>query len=227
MSDAIQKVGTPEGVAFELHPAGPLPRFLALLLDVLIGIFAFFLLAFGAALIGLTGNWVLLLLFFVLQTFGMVLFELFNEGATPGKRALGLQVVMNDGRPVTVQASLIRNLLRFSDQILVLGWLVPLLSPGFRRLGDLAAGTLVVYRPDLLVRLHSWVAEEGTPLPPQRPLGADAVWAAVEFGRRWDEFGPGLRRELALEAGDVYRREVSAAPEKDLRAVALWYGGRR
>jgi uncharacterized RDD family membrane protein YckC len=229
VSDVVQKVGTPEGVAFELHPAGPVPRFLALLLDVLIGLFSFGLAVAALSAAGLTGIWLFLLLFFVIQTFGMVVFELFLQGASPGKRALGLQVVMADGRPVTAQASLIRNLLRFPDQLLGLGWFVPLLTTGFRRLGDLAAGTLVVYRPELYLRWRTDAQDLNVlPLPPHRPLVPEAVWAVAEFGHRWDEFGPGLRRELALEAGDLYRRDGGGAkPEEALRSVAAWTRGRR
>lgn len=222
-------MGTPEGVAFELHPAGPVPRFLALLLDVLLGMAVFLFVIAGLAMAGLTGVWILFLLLFVGQTLGMVFFELVFGGASPGKRALGLQVVMADGSPVTFLASLLRNLLRFPDQLLVLGWILPLIIPGFRRLGDLAAGTLVVYRPELYMRLQPWAGDTAVvPLAPQRPLGAEAAWVAQEFGRRWDEFGPGLRKELARDAGDLYLREVDPEhPEEQLRSVAAWYRGRR
>jgi len=229
-ADSWFGVGSPEGVDLSLHPAGPVPRLLALSIDLLLGLLLVGLVATGLILLQVTGAWIIYLSSFVVFTFGMVVCELALGGASPGKRVLGLQVVMSDGRPVTLPASVLRNLLRFPDSTLALGWLVPLVAPGFRRLGDLVADTVVVYRSHLALRSDGSPAEVPglVPLAPQRPLGPEAVWAAVEFGRRWDEFGPGLRRELATDAGDLYRRNPdSASPELTLRAVSAWYRGRR
>lgn len=220
MVDTVLRVGTPEGVTFQLHPAGPLPRLLAVLIDMaivgavmLIGYWVIFTMKVSA-------NWIINLVTFVLLTFGMMGCELWWGGASPGKKALHLQVVMADGRPVTFQASLLRNLLRFVDQMLLLGLFLPLATRGFRRLGDLVGGTLVVYRPAAAV---VWRGESVEPLAPQRPLDPETASAAVEFSRRWDEFGEGLRRELAAEAGDLFRREPGVRPDETLRAVGQWY----
>jgi uncharacterized RDD family membrane protein YckC len=230
MDDSMRGVGTPEGVVLWLYPAGPVPRLLALGLDFLVGLVVLFAVALVFVALKITGAWALYLSSFAVLSFGMVACEVWWDGATPGKRALGLQVMMADGRPVTLQGSLLRNLLRFPDQFLGLGWFVALLTPGFRRIGDLVGGTLVVYRDEVELR-RSWSqpAPEGlVPQAPRRPMGPDAAWAALEFGRRWDELGPGLRRELAREAGDVYSvHPDDQQPEQSLRAVAAWYRGRR
>jgi hypothetical protein len=79
----------------------------------------------------------------------MVFFEVFNQGRSPGKQLLGLQVIHSDGTPIGWPASLTRNLLRFVDLLpfaYCLGMLSILNSARFQRLGDLAAGTLVVYQ---------------------------------------------------------------------------------
>ena len=76
-----------------------------------------------------------------------VLFELLWNGQSPGKRMLGIRVVRSDAQPLGVGTSLVRNLLRPVDIFLLLGVLVMLLDRSSRRLGDLAAGTLVVREP--------------------------------------------------------------------------------
>ena len=98
------------------------------------------------ALAGL-GQGLMLLGFFLLEWFYPVFFEL-RSGATPGKRAMGLRVVHDDGTPVGAVASVIRNLLRVADFLPLFyaaGLVSCLVDRDFRRLGDLAAGTLVVH----------------------------------------------------------------------------------
>jgi uncharacterized RDD family membrane protein YckC len=76
-----------------------------------------------------------------------VLFEAFWNGQTPGKKLLGIRVVRDGGYPLDFMASLIRNLIRIGE--LGLGFyaisvVVAVLSPENKRVGDLAAGTIVV-----------------------------------------------------------------------------------
>ena len=75
------------------------------------------------------------------------LFEGFWNGRTPGKRAQGLRVVLTDGQPVTVGPVLVRNLVRIVDFLpayYMIGAITMILSRRSQRLGDLAAGTIVV-----------------------------------------------------------------------------------
>ena len=85
----------------------------------------------------------------------MVLFEVLRQGRSPGKQWMGLRVVHDDGTPIGWSASLLRNLLRFVD-LLPFGYFLGAISclqhPHFKRLGDLAAGTLVIYREQSLAR---------------------------------------------------------------------------
>lgn len=117
-----------------------------------------------------------LLGFFVLRNFYFVAFELRPGAATPGKRAMGLRVIARDGGRLTADAVFARNAMReievflpamflFSrgygvdGGLIVLGviWsgvfvLFPLFNRDRLRLGDLAAGTMVVKTPKLLLR---------------------------------------------------------------------------
>jgi hypothetical protein len=77
-----------------------------------------------------------------------ILFEIFWNGQTPGKRWSGLRVIRNDGTPVTLSESIIRNLVRIIDLLPAaygIGVITMFLDKKSRRLGDLAAGTLVVH----------------------------------------------------------------------------------
>src|SRR5690349_20313955 len=92
---------------------------------------------------------ILVLLIFVLVWGYFTLFEAFNGGRTPGKQALGIRVVMDTGRSVTPGAAVIRNLVRILDCYFPLLPVLPALVMMFvqksnKRLGDLAAGTIVV-----------------------------------------------------------------------------------
>ena len=142
------RVETPEGIELALAPAGVVARFYAFAVDsasasrssasppTMLGVLGGF--GFGIALV----------LFFSLEWLYPVVFELSPGPRTPGKRALDLRVVMDTGLPITPAASLTRNLLRAADFLpmaYAFGLLSMLMRHDFKRLGDLAAGTLVVH----------------------------------------------------------------------------------
>jgi uncharacterized RDD family membrane protein YckC len=147
--DTAFRVETPEGTDIDLHPAGFYARSIAFLIDeslrwsIILGTFAV------TALLGVFGRGLALIVFFFCYWLYGVAFEVLNGGMTPGKRYQGLQVVHGDGTPITLPASLLRNLLLWVDLLpvfYVAGIVTMSLSQHFRRLGDLAAGTVVVYR---------------------------------------------------------------------------------
>lgn len=83
----------------------------------------------------------------LIEIFYFVFFETVWRGASPGKRVLGIGVVGEDGLPVSFGASLVRNLLRTVDVLpttYVTGLVSMLVSENTRRLGDIAAGTVVI-----------------------------------------------------------------------------------
>jgi len=140
-------VHSPEHVLIELLPAGLGTRFFAFLLDAalilgttqLIARVAAFLPPAIGPLLSITAS------FAVLWGYN-VLFEVAWNGQTPGKRVLRLRVVDGRGLPVDVSQSLIRNIVRLLDIVPAggIGMLCALFDPSHRRLGDLAADTMVV-----------------------------------------------------------------------------------
>ena len=146
--DTRYKVETPEGIDLLLRPAGLVPRALAFSIDLLIRGALLSALFAALAMLGQFGMGLGTILLFLVTWWYMVLFEVLNQGRSPGKQVMGLRVIHDDGTPVGWAASLTRNLLRFVD-ILPFGYTLGILScrnhPAFKRLGDIAAGTLVVY----------------------------------------------------------------------------------
>ncbi|MCL2139829.1 MAG: RDD family protein, partial [Treponema sp.] len=144
-NDTSYRAETPEGIEYTLYPAGICARFCAYLIDTLIkwiGLTVFYFI-FAIFLRGTGGFWILLLVYFVMDWFYHVFFDLFFRGQSPGKRVLGLRVVQSDGSPVSAGASFIRNLLRFVDGYIglyLIAFLSASASEAFRRPGDWAAG---------------------------------------------------------------------------------------
>jgi len=228
--DTLRAVETPEGIALALRPAGIVPRALAYLIDMLIRAGVFVLIWIVAIMLGGVGEAVALIGLFALEWFYPVVFELTRRGATPGKRALGLRVVMDSGLPVTPAASLLRNLLRVADIMpgaYAAGVAAMLLRPDFKRLGDMAAGTLVVYAD--AARLSD-ALPAAAPLPPARALTARQQLAIITWAGRARRLTPERFDELArLAAGVCALPADGAAPQASQRllGVANWLSGRR
>ena len=152
-------IQTPENVAFGYQVAGIGSRFLATLLDTflivtlqVVVLLVFILVLSGFDLWGKTvAAWVYAMLgivgFFFFWGY-YIFFEMLWNGQSPGKRWVGLRVIRTDGTPITLSESFIRNLTRFVDFLPAgygIGILSMFLDKQSRRLGDLAAGTLVVH----------------------------------------------------------------------------------
>ena len=152
-------IQTPENVAFGYQVAGIGSRFLASLLDTLlilvlqvVVILVFVLVLSAFNLLGETiAAWVYAVLGIVGFIFFWgyyIFFEMLWNGQTPGKRWVGLRVIRTDGTPITLSESFIRNLTRLVDFLPAMygiGIISMFLDKQSRRLGDLAAGTLVVH----------------------------------------------------------------------------------
>ena len=191
------RVETPEGIDLILRPAGVLPRALAFAIDLGIRAALLLVLFLLISLLGTLGQGLGAILLFLVTWWYMVLFEVLNQGRSPGKKILGLQVIHEDGTPIGWAASLTRNLLRFVDMLpfaYCLGILSCLNSTRFQRLGDIAAGTLVVYR-------------DTPPSPPQLPeaeaerapfaLSLEEQRALLSFAERQSGLSAARRLELA------------------------------
>jgi len=170
-----------------------------------------------------------IILFFALEWLYPVAFELTRWGATPGKRSLGLRVIMDNGLPVTPAASLTRNLLRAADFLpLLYGFAVVsmLLRRDSKRLGDLAAGTLVVYQPRPAARIPD---TEIAPLAPAIALTPRDQAAVIALAARSLRLTAARVDELAALAAAVSGNAGQSGPEVTRRVlgVAQWFLGRR
>lgn len=144
-------VETPEHVALQLELAGLGSRLAAAAADLFVLTVVEWALSevLSAAGIGGLAYWIQAIgvaIGFIIFWGYFVLFEALNGGRTPGKLLLGIRVVMETGHPVTFGAAAVRNLVRVVDGLglFFLGLLLVLLHPQNKRLGDIAAGTIVV-----------------------------------------------------------------------------------
>jgi len=235
--DEILQIDTPENVAFGYRVAGIGSRFLAALVDttlivllqVLVNLGVFFIARFVFRFSFSDDNTALawLLALFGLVAFGFlwgyyIFFEMVWNGQSPGKRWVGLRVMRVDGTPITLTESIIRNLVRLVDFLPAyygVGVVAMFISSQARRLGDLAAGTVVVHDRGAVTldslaaapALGPAAALDPTPGPPgaAQRLGA-ASWpverltsrdleVAEDFMRRRETLAnrPALARRIA------------------------------
>ena len=151
-------IETPELVAIQMPIAGIGSRFIALLVDYLIWIpsillvgkvFSYFLPSLGA-FNRLSEQWAVAIYVFLIFLFNwgyFTLFEAFWNGRTPGKRVARIRVIQRSGRAIGLFESMARNFIRYVDQIpffYAVGAIAIFVTRDHQRLGDLAAGTLVV-----------------------------------------------------------------------------------
>ena len=145
--DETVTVATPEGVDFELTLAGAGSRFVSALIDLGIQMLLLTATVVAVGPVGGYGSAAAALISFVVVLGYDVAFEVLASGRTPGKRLNGLRVVRSGGEAVGFLTSAIRNVLRLVDFLpfaYVIGAVTILATPRNQRLGDLAAGTLVV-----------------------------------------------------------------------------------
>lgn len=197
MLDTYRKIETPEGVELQLRAAGPVARVLAFAIDLMLRGVILILLSIGLSIVGNFGMGIFLIVVFLMEWFYPVLFEVYRQGETPGKRLFGLRVLNDNGTPVGWGPSLVRNLLRavdFLPSFYGFGLASMLLSRDFKRLGDLAAGTVVVYQDRALRNLAIPAVPAFAP-----PLGLSLVEqrALITFAERSQRLTEDRSEELA------------------------------
>ncbi len=198
MLDTTRPIETPEGIELALRVAGPVARALAWSIDLGIRSIIYFILAFLFAQLGNLGIGLLLVSIFLLEWFYPVLFEVYRQGATPGKRTMKIKVLHESGTPVNWSSAMIRNLLRAVDFLPFLygfGLMTMLINKDFKRIGDLAAGTVVVYEIPPLKKGNSWMDESALAMPITLPL--EEQQAIINFADRAEHLPPGRAIELA------------------------------
>jgi uncharacterized membrane protein SpoIIM required for sporulation/uncharacterized RDD family membrane protein YckC len=208
-------IETPEHVVLEFELAGIGSRAAAVVYDALLVFLLILLTSFAADLVGLlpalSGAWAMSLL--VLIWFGIIwgyflLFEAFGGGRTPGKRRVGLRVVMETGHPISVRAAALRNLVRLVDIQPAGASLVGLSFVFFqrhnKRLGDLVAGTIVVRDQSEEIAAIPWQPSRTAEPDIRPPLLSDMEFDLL--GRvldRLDTLQPDMRRRFV---GELQRR---------------------
>jgi uncharacterized RDD family membrane protein YckC len=227
--DTLIEAETPEGIVMALRPAGLPVRLYAFLIDWLIRLAVIYAAALVAAVMGGIGSAFWIILLFALEWLYPIAFELGRNGATPGKSVMGLKVVMDNGLPVTPAASLIRNLLRTADflpMVYVFGILSMLLRRDFKRLGDVAAATLVVHRPRVVLPAALHNVES---IAPAMPLALRDQAALMALAARAPRLTSERLDELAALAAAVSGDSGTAGPMVTRRVlgVAQWLTGRR
>jgi uncharacterized RDD family membrane protein YckC len=183
--DTTRRVATPEGIELTLRLAGPVPRALAWAIDLAIRLAALFAVAMLASALGRAGTGVILLTAFFVEWLLPAWFEAAWNGQTPGKRAMGIAVLNDDGTPLRWPAALTRNLLRAVDFLPFLygvGLVAMLANRDFKRLGDLAAGTVVVYLGEKVTTVRD--IPQAQPVVPPFSLSLDEQRALLELAER-------------------------------------------
>jgi uncharacterized RDD family membrane protein YckC len=226
--DTILTAETPEGIAISIRPAGFAVRATAFLIDAAIRIVFLLICSTALAAGGKFGRGVLLIFLFVLNWLYPVIFELTAAAATPGKRIMGLVVLMANGLPITPAGCLIRNLLRVVDALplcYAFGIVCILLRNDSRRIGDLAGGTVVAYR-DEVQPAGSLAAAD--PVPPPIALSRRQQIAIMSFGFRVGRLTPQRAEEIAeLAAAALQDTPARLSLTTRLVGVARWLHGDR
>lgn len=231
--DLTVAVTTPENIRFEYQLAGPFRRLPALLLDIAFRYMIVFGIVMLLSFMGIAGFVpgsgalffaCMLVGIFLLSWFYGLFFEAWWNGQTPGKRVLGLRVVSVDGRPINGVQATIRNLVRVADffpyastqvfggeegYFVIPTFLVTLvcmvLTRRFQRLGDLAAGTMVV------VDERAWY-------PKKIALEDPRVASLAEFIPASFRMSQSLAKTIALY---VERRVAMSVRRRESTAVTL------
>ncbi len=219
MIDTYHSFETPEGVELNLNIAGPAVRTYAFLVDVGIRTAIQIALATVLAILGKIGLAAMLVAYFLLEWFYPVFFEVFQYGQTPGKKMMGIRVVMDNGTPVDWPSSVIRNLLRVADFLpfaYIIGITIMILNGKFQRLGDLASGTMVIYSDS---RLNIPEIPAATPKNFPIILSLEEQQSIIGLAERSSNLSKERVAELANILGDVIKQENEDAV-KELLQVA-------
>lgn len=230
--DQVVEIETPEQVNVSVTIAGIGSRATAAVIDLsLIGIMimavGLLVITPGFVYLG-EGSWVLaigLVVSFAITWGYYVLFEGLRDGQTPGKRMLGLRVVQDGGYSVSLAASAVRNLVRLLDMqpfpTALIGLLFAVVSRSGKRLGDMAAGTIVVREHIRPVLVH-------VPSDPEDTASAAAVLTEEEYsllhrfiGRR-AALDPVYRDALAGQMVERFAGRLPQAADPQASLVRLY-----
>jgi uncharacterized RDD family membrane protein YckC len=236
-------IETPEQTSLEFPLAGIGSRFLAVALDMLLQIGILIILGLLWALVNSLGfglvkvrQYTLAILIFVAFAveFGyFATFETLWNGQTPGKRWTHLRVIQDSGRPISAYDAILRNLLRIVDNLpslYAIGIVTMLISKENKRVGDYAAGTVVVHEKPLQGVAAIWsvgaAPGQAVSAAPTGQLTSDELQLVETFFERRVSLDPDVRRSMARQIaqrlGDRLNVPNEARPdaEKFLETLA-------
>ena len=222
---ALEKlnIDTPEQVSLEFSLATVGSRFLALAIDTAIQIGSALLLFIGVGIgaaaasftLDQTGPWLMAILvlgLFVIYYVYFAVFESLWNGQTPGKRMIGLRVIHASGRPISALEAILRNIVRIADQlpgIYAVGIVCVFFTERSQRLGDLAAGTVVVHERVEGAVSREFTAPRTTSVPATRHgasrLSAEEISVIELFFRRREELDGHARVRAARRIAERIR----------------------
>jgi uncharacterized RDD family membrane protein YckC len=238
--DTTVRLATPERILFQYPLAGPFRRYSSYLIDVIV-VFAaviivailLLILSFGST----SGVGPIFVAYFVIMWGYRGACELFFNGQTLGKRAFGIRVVSDRGVPITATQAVLRNLVGALDgtvpyllrpdltgMLLLFGLTSMLLTRRFQRIGDLAAGTMVVFEG---VRGRAGVDRVDEPevaavlpwLPLRIAAGPELARALSDYVKRRNRFGAARREEMAEHLARPLRARYQLPRDSSADAV--------
>ena len=255
--DLTATITTPENIQFEYRIAGPFRRLPGVLLDFAIRLLFWLSMIVFFFFVGITiplSRPLLFFTFFVfwfaLEWFYGLLFELRWGGQTPGKWLTKIRVISVDGRPINAYQATVRNFLRLADFAPMVSlemfvadappmyvfptFLVSLicmtLTSRFQRLGDLAAGTMVVvneraWAPSKVKLEDPRIASLSEHIPPNFRMSSTLAKAIALYAERRGRIAIGRRMELAMHLARPLFKQFNFREDTspDLLLCALYY----
>lgn len=147
--------------------------------------------------------------------------EIIMNGRTPGKRMAGIRVVAKDGSSASSGAILLRNIFRLIDSLpsfYVLGILVTLFSKQHLRIGDMAAGTILVYEDRANQKRLNMIMNSGNM---EGGLSTRQKEVVAELLERWKELDSNTRQKLAIDLLQKFAQPIpdgnDTSPETTLK----------
>jgi uncharacterized RDD family membrane protein YckC len=221
-------VRTPESVFFRYELTGPVERAFAYLFDaaLMAALFVATILVLGR--LGRLGLPLVFVAFFLIQWGYFLFFEWRQNGTTPGKRLFGIRVIQALGVRCTLERLVLRNFLRVVDSLPFLyglGGLIALATPHGQRLGDLAAGTLLVRVPkppsprafaDLRTRFNSLRDDPSARARIRERLSPREVELVTGLALRRGLLARHARLELFAQTAAYLRRRLRLAGHEGL-----------
>ena len=240
--DTSVEIVTPENISFRYWLAGPSRRLPAYLIDLaiqgLLLVLVFVGLGLGVGILGLGGSFfgLFLVILFLIQWFYGGLLEAVWNGQTLGKRVMHIRVVTIHGQPIRAWQAVLRNVLRVVDAmplvplawpssefalpLFMVGFISASLNERFQRLGDMAAGTMVVVdettrlKGVLKFRNHR-INQLAERIPSGFQVNRTLGLALSLYVQRRKVLSRARRREISQHLGEPLCRRFNLPPDTD------------